>query len=671
MAIFKCKMCGASIEINNNEATCECEYCGTIQTMPQVQDNNKLISLHNRANTLRLKCDFDKALSTYENIISENEKDAEAHFGLLLCKYGIEYVDDPKTGKKIPTCHRTIAKSIFDDIDYQEAINNSDVVARRIYEEEANRIDLIQKSILSISVNEKPYDIFICYKETDDSGKRTKDSVIAQELYEELVKKGYKVFFSRITLESKLGREYEPYIYAALTSSKVMLVIGSKIEYFNAVWVKNEWSRFLGFMENDKNKYIIPCYKDLDAYDLPDELLSFQSQDMSKLGFMQDLLRGIDKLISRENQSVNVIDKQIVQKSNYTVNTYNVNALFVRADILLQDSDYDKASGVIEEILKMDPENAKAYIYLTLIDLGLKKEDDLLKCRAKVLDNKNFKWATRFATGDYENTIQKYIDKIKDNTKNGKTYDIYDHALDLMKDGRYTESINLFKSIINFEDSAERIEECIGLLEEQKYKNAVKLKDSGYFIEALQTLNEMKQSDAVKWLIDECKHKYYDKEYQHALDLINMSFYNEALEILYYMNGVGDVNEKIRFCDEAIKKSKYNSAISSKNNKAYQRAIDVFTSIIDYRDSKEQIEECKNLSKYQNAMELKAAKYYVQARKKFEEIKDFKDSLDQIEYCNRGLIIESKKSKIIKIVIGIVASLLIIVPLVIWLISFA
>ena len=145
----------------------------------------------------------------------------------------------------------------------------------------------------------------------------------------------------------------------------------------------------------------------------------------------------------------------------------------------------------------------------------------------------------------------------------------------------------------------------------------------------------------------------------------------EALEILYYMNGVGDVNEKIRFCDEAIKKSKYNSAISSKNNKAYQRAIDVFTSIIDYRDSKEQIEECKNLSKYQNAMELKAAKYYVQARKKFEEIKDFKDSLDQIEYCNRGLIIESKKSKIIKIVIGIVASLLIIVPLVIWLISFA
>ena len=413
MAIFKCKMCGASIEINNNEATCECEYCGTIQTMPQVQDNNKLISLHNRANTLRLKCDFDKALSTYENIISENEKDAEAHFGLLLCKYGIEYVDDPKTGKKIPTCHRTIAKSIFDDIDYQEAINNSDVVARRIYEEEANRIDLIQKSILSISMNEKPYDIFICYKETDDSGKRTKDSVIAQELYEELVKKGYKVFFSRITLESKLGREYEPYIYAALTSSKVMLVIGSKIEYFNAVWVKNEWSRFLGFMENDKNKYIIPCYKDLDAYDLPDELLSFQSQDMSKLGFMQDLLRGIDKLISRENQSVNVIDKQIVQKSNYTVNTYNVNALFVRADILLQDSDYDKASGVIEEILKMDPENAKAYIYLTLIDLGLKKENDLLKCRAKVLDNKNFKWASRFATGDYKILFKNILIKLK------------------------------------------------------------------------------------------------------------------------------------------------------------------------------------------------------------------------------------------------------------------
>lgn len=29
MALFKCKMCGGALEINNNETVATCEYCGT------------------------------------------------------------------------------------------------------------------------------------------------------------------------------------------------------------------------------------------------------------------------------------------------------------------------------------------------------------------------------------------------------------------------------------------------------------------------------------------------------------------------------------------------------------------------------------------------------------------------------------------------------------------
>ena len=147
MAIFKCKMCGGQIEVSESISTCTCDYCGTEQTLPKVIDNEKLVNLHNRAVTLRMKCEFDKAIVTYENIISENPNDAEAHWGLLLCKYGIEYVDDPKTGKKVPTCHRTQIKSIFEDIDYKTAIENTDVVSRRLYEEEAEYIESVQKKI--------------------------------------------------------------------------------------------------------------------------------------------------------------------------------------------------------------------------------------------------------------------------------------------------------------------------------------------------------------------------------------------------------------------------------------------------------------------------------------------------------------------------------------------
>ncbi len=73
-------------------------------------------------------------------------------------------------------------------------------------------------------------------------------------------------------MEDKAGQEYEPYIFAALHSAKVMVVVGTKPEYLNAVWVKNEWSRYLTLMKHDRKRLLIPCYRDMDPYDLPEQL---------------------------------------------------------------------------------------------------------------------------------------------------------------------------------------------------------------------------------------------------------------------------------------------------------------------------------------------------------------------------------------------------------------
>ena len=38
MSVFKCKMCGGDLEIASGASVAECEYCGTKQTLPKVND---------------------------------------------------------------------------------------------------------------------------------------------------------------------------------------------------------------------------------------------------------------------------------------------------------------------------------------------------------------------------------------------------------------------------------------------------------------------------------------------------------------------------------------------------------------------------------------------------------------------------------------------------------
>ena len=361
--VIKCKMCGGDIEFIPGATYGTCEYCGSTSTIPKADDEQKL-NRYNRANHYRRQCEFDKAVAAYEKILEQDDTDAEAHWGAVLSRFGIEYVEDPATGKRIPTCHRVQVASILTDDDYLAALKYApDAESRRLYEEQAAQIADIQKNILAISANEKPYDVFICYKEADEDGQRTRDSQWAQEVYYGLTEQGYKVFFSRITLEDKLGQQYEPYIFAALNSAKVMVVIGSKPEYFNAVWVKNEWSRYLALMKNDRKRLLIPCYRGMDPYDLPEELSNLQSQDMSKIGFMQDLLRGIQKVLSAEKQpeQPKVIIRQAAAPAAPVMDA-NLTALIKRGNMALVDHEWRKADEFFEKALNLDAENAEAYM---------------------------------------------------------------------------------------------------------------------------------------------------------------------------------------------------------------------------------------------------------------------------------------------------------------------
>lgn len=347
--LYRCRICGGNIATDGKMTVGTCDSCGTMQTVPRLDDERRA-QMYERANHYIRKAEYDKAMSLFEQILDEDKTDAEAYWSLVLCKYGVEYVLDPKSGMRTPTCNRAQFQSVLSDLDYQGAQKYANDSTRMLYQTQALEIANIQKRILDISSKEKPYDVFISYKDKDVNGDRTLDSVIAQELYDELLKAGMHVFFARITLEDKVGLEYEPFIFAALNSAKVMIVVGTNAQNFHAPWVKNEWSRYLKLMAMRSGLHLIPAFRNMDAYDIPEEFLHFQAVDLGKIGAIQDVVRGTKKLIEGATKK-DKSSEAIISEDRY----------LERGTIYLQSNEWTQATEYFSRHLDNYPKDYRGW----------------------------------------------------------------------------------------------------------------------------------------------------------------------------------------------------------------------------------------------------------------------------------------------------------------------
>lgn len=464
MAILKYKMCGGDIELSADRTFGTCDSCGSTMTFPKVDDEQRA-NRFNRGNHFRRSGEFDKALAVYERIVQEDENDAEAHWCCALCRFGIEYVEDPNTFEFLPTCHRASFDSFLEDVDYLAALEHSDGITRRQYQKDAAKIAEVQRGILATSQNEEPFDVFICYKESENDGSRTRDSLFAQDIYYQLTEQGRRVFFSRITLEDKAGTEYEPYIFAALNSAKVMILVTTSAEHANAVWVKNEWSRFLSLMRKDRSKLLLPCYRDMDPYDLPEALSVLQSYDMSKIGFIQDLIRGVNKVLdaSRPKESV----KETVKETVVVQQQANTNAapLLKRAFMFLEDGEWNSADEYCEKVLDIEPENAEAYLGKLMAELHVRRREDLPNCEQPFDGSSNYRKAVRFGDEAFSSALKGYITHIKERNEHARLTGIYNDAVKAMNsagtESAYRVAASIFKTIPGFKDADTLYEKCL------------------------------------------------------------------------------------------------------------------------------------------------------------------------------------------------------------------
>lgn len=639
--LFKCKMCGAALDIAPGQKIAKCRYCGTTQTLPEA-GNEHIAELFSRANDLRRNNEFDEALSVYQDIISHEPNNPEARWGVCLCRYGIEYVDDIASGKKIPTCHRASPKTILDDPDYLAAIRNSDAVSKCVLEKEAKYIASVQQEIISISQKEKPYDVFISYKETDAAGNRTEDSVLAHDIYDRLTSEGYRVFFSRISLRDVVGSRYEPYIYAALMSAKAMIVVATSSAYLNSPWVKNEWARYLSFMKKRKDAFFIPCYKGIGISDLPGVFRPFQSIDLGSLGALQDLSAGLARMFGvKRDREIKPIQEPKKSKGESGVTAAS---LTKRAMVLIAKGNFEKAEEVLEEAFDADVEYAPAHLAQLLIDLKVRKISDLSELSYPFDDKEAYQDAFEYGDSDLRAKLKAANDEIRYRNKQHELENTYNRALEKFNRGDYSGAKSAFSVIPEYRDVQEYIKQCDFRPLKARYdaaasreEQAEKRMDVGMFDEPIHIFESLGDFLDSKDRAQKCRQKQEAVKIENTYRTWNPKYIDKAkkewlfaaINSLQPISGYKDsantvelCKRRIEFLNERAKKRKKRFALGS----AILAGIAALAAGISLLTINVLIPN----GTYSGAANLRASGDYDEAIAQFESLNGYGDSANQI-----------------------------------------
>ncbi len=414
MPIFECKNCGASLEVEPGATVVTCDYCHSTQTLPRL-DDGKRAGLFRRGNELRRAYEFDRAAELFGKVLDEDAGDAEAYWSLALCRYGVVYVEDPRTHDMVPTVNRMQTKGITADADYRQALECAGAAQRDVYKSQAAQIAEIQRGISEVAAKDERCDVFICYKESDAADRRTEDSVIAGDIYDALRKDGLRVFYSRESLKGMLGSAFEPHIFAALHSARVMVAVGTSKEHFESPWVRNEWSRYLALCDEDRDLTFLPVFKGMSAGDLPAEFRSIQGLDLASAGGMQDLIRYVEGRFEAPEGSASY--RGAAARGTATVpprdgsrgsrrqapepvpaaSLASVESLAQRMDIFIEDGDFEEAIDYANRVLDADPKNVDAYMGLALCDEEVTSREEFYALEEGALDNDNFAKAVRYS----------------------------------------------------------------------------------------------------------------------------------------------------------------------------------------------------------------------------------------------------------------------------------
>ena len=240
-------------------------------------------------------------------------------------------------------------------------------------------------------------DVCICYEENDAAGRRTRDSIIAQEVYRKFKENKVATFYERISADGMTGDDLEAGKLAAIHKTKIVIVLGTTVESFTTIEAK--------YGEYFAGKPVIPFCVDVNPGAIPKTLSKIQAMSYSTIGWDKDLIKGVYNILGRE-QDVDTGSLYSRRKAKIIVVSIIAAvvaiAVTVAAWILLKPDDVDRDS-----------------------DVGISSTEETTEITNKPLTQK----------------------------------EIYDNATELLNQGNFVEALELFAQIPDHPNSANMIEQ--------------------------------------------------------------------------------------------------------------------------------------------------------------------------------------------------------------------
>lgn len=452
--ILKCKTCGNVIDLSSAvNGVVECDSCFNRYTVPKKEASPAALSFLRQGEHDLDTGRFDDAYKAYEKAKEYDDKEPEAYWGMALAEFKVQYLKDVVNSRLQPICHEFTNKVFVKNKNFQAALKHATDEQKSEYKKKAEDIDHIRAEFLKFKQQELNYDCFLCVKVSNTDSEQvekskknwTSDARNAEEIYELLKRRGFAPFFSEREIRGRAGADYEAMILYALYTCETMLVVCNNDEYLQTPWVKNEFTRFKELVNNKEKESdsLTIVYEGSPIEKLPGFIGKIQGIDYGRSDASADIVEFVKNhtpfarakreeskrknekqtqeifgKIEKQEKFVQQLEEQLKNVGSNTVAgaSSTVKTLLVRANQEMEMENFEKATNFLEMVLERAPENSDAWWGLFLCDFKnrLGNKDLSYESIGKIVGNKNFGNAKRYASGDCKVKIDAFREKLKD-----------------------------------------------------------------------------------------------------------------------------------------------------------------------------------------------------------------------------------------------------------------